>query len=262
MLAARAVRLIPARAGKTVEHGGDLGDAQAHPRAGGENVNRLVGRRAVDGSSPRGRGKPSQRSRALVSRRLIPARAGKTVAALAGVGLTAAHPRAGGENGQRRRQAGNAGGSSPRGRGKRGSAETYKQVGRLIPARAGKTASSCARSRSRAAHPRAGGENCLKHFFSHVPGGSSPRGRGKREDSDGAVSLTRLIPARAGKTFLYPSLPSLPSAHPRAGGENQTPEVRVLQDLGSSPRGRGKQADVLVCAGDNRLIPARAGKTL
>ena len=71
-----------------------------------------------------------------------------------------------------------------------------------------------------------------------------------------------LIPARAGKTWLAPSCERQQRAHPRAGGENSTTEGAVGESTGSSPRGRGKLG--LEDGGGllDRLIPARAGKTM
>ena len=51
-------------------------------------------------------------------------------------------------------------------------------------------------------------------------GGSSPRGRGKREQMRFGYNDQRLIPARAGKTMPSRSAMLVGSAHPRAGGEN------------------------------------------
>ena len=51
-------------------------------------------------------------------------------------------------------------------------------------------------------------------------------------------------------------------AHPRAGGENIKAAVSVVVEWGSSPRGRGKRGDVPPRDFFQRLIPARAGKTI
>ena len=54
---ARPGRLIPARAGKTVQGSLHCVQGRAHPRAGGENRRRRGEGLEVVGSSPRGRGK-------------------------------------------------------------------------------------------------------------------------------------------------------------------------------------------------------------
>ena len=51
-------------------------------------------------------------------------------------------------------------------------------------------------------------------------GDSSPRGRGKRSLAGDLDERVRLIPARAGKTRERPTRRAVPTAHPRAGGEN------------------------------------------
>ena len=92
--------------------------------------------------------------------------------------------------------------------------------------------------------------------------GSSPRGRGKLIDRLSIGFMSRLIPARAGKTHTI-SIPTPPiTAHPRAGGENKDEPKRPREPNGSSPRGRGKLTLAHAYASNTRLIPARAGKTL
>ena len=112
------------------------------------------------------------------------------------------------------------------------------------------------------AHPRAGGENERRRSRRRGRPGSSPRGRGKQRGLVDDPHRARLIPARAGKTIgrLAPS--SLTQAHPRAGGENERRRSRRRGRPGSSPRGRGKRIADLVEVIAERLIPARAGKTL
>ena len=132
-------RLIPAHAGKTFPQG--FGDilGQAHPRACGENpigVGRAVRPR---GSSPRMRGKPSLDRPLGRSRRLIPAHAGKTNAQFERVCLSAAHPRACGENFALAMKVKHYPGSSPRMRGKHPGRDVVVIEHGLIPAHAGKT---------------------------------------------------------------------------------------------------------------------------
>ena len=91
--------------------------------------------------------------------------------------------------------------------------------------------------------------------------GSSPRGRGKLYMSSPIRSVVGLIPARAGKTSPKTRPPAKCAAHPRAGGENDRDTDTPVSFTGSSPRGRGKRGDQAVKGLDDRLIPARAGKT-
>ena len=294
-------RLIPARAGKTGPRAGQRSREAAHPRAGGENKPsgalaniaygssprgrgkrgavvvsqsrnaahpRAGGENLINagvevlnaGSSPRGRGKRKSR-RCGRRRRLIPARAGKTGSRAFRRRPSTAHPRAGGENGARTDLSSPSTGSSPRGRGKLGEWSAQWLSSRLIPARAGKTRTCRPELTSRAAHPRAGGENFARYSRRVIAPGSSPRGRGKQRLKRKCKTPFRLIPARAGKT--HPEQPADPCApaHPRAGGENAPGNGGAHAGLGSSPRGRGKLG--ILTAWERRLglIPARAGKT-
>ena len=133
---------------------------------------------------------------------------------------------------------------------------------RLIPARAGKTLISGGPRGAVPAHPRACGENRASEAASMVPGGSSPRVRGKRRSRAGQDTLGGLIPARAGKTPAGPRKRPRRPAHPRACGENVKTVWDWVSSLGSSPRVRGKLLGVGRVPVPPGLIPARAGKTL
>ena len=216
----RGVGLIPARAGKTRLQRRSYVWRGAHPRAGGENENVGVTPRAVVGSSPRGRGKPTPMRWVPSPTRLIPARAGKTTPERTHHAPYRAHPRAGGENRVFRVTVIGLSGSSPRGRGKLGDLHPGRGQRRLIPARAGKTSEAAQHPLPIGAHPRAGGENLVQRVSLDRERGSSPRGRGKPGLGKKRPAETGLIPARAGKTRprAPPAHPS--AAHPRAGGEN------------------------------------------
>ena len=254
-------RLIPAWAGKTMRITLNSTSLTAHPRMGGENNRPHVSERVHQGSSPRGRGKPPMRHQRPPKDRLIPARAGKTMRATAGTTRRRAHPRAGGENGTVRSAGVPWAGSSPRGRGKLLQCFECRPGRGFIPARAGKTPGSSKARQSSRAHPRAGGENQPNESYEASVTGSSPRGRGKRQQNRDAQATARLIPARAGKTGLGAALSDLISAHPRAGGENDASAFTPGHALGSSPRGRGKLCSMILLSVMGRLIPARAGKT-
>ena len=231
----------PRGRGKPTEHQVSLTAPWAHPRVGGENSRSSRTFVSWLGSSPRGRGKLTRVGDARHVSRLIPAWAGKTIMMICSRYPRKAHPRVGGENDGHCRSGVADGGSSPRGRGKR--------------------SPGGARRRLRLAHPRVGGENSLLAGAYRGESGSSPRGRGKREDGSGAVSLTRLIPAWAGKTSPTRSGHLPAAAHPRVGGENCFVPRLGIEPSGSSPRGRGKpQLDAAGFALMG-LIPAWAGKT-
>ena len=153
------VGLIPAWAGKTGAVQVETGKPRAHPRVGGENSTPLAASWAVMGSSPRGRGKRAHSLRLALQPGLIPAWAGKTPCSRAPSGLPPAHPRVGGENLPDEIATCQAGGSSPRGRGKLRGVLHGDLDFRLIPAWAGKTPHTPCLLSSGTAHPRVGGEN-------------------------------------------------------------------------------------------------------
>ena len=195
------------------------------------------------------------------TRRAHPAHAGKTRMSATSRSSSWAHPRACGENSTRLSVSGPHTGSSPRMRGKQQELERRHLHTRLIPAHAGKTPANCLERFTRTAHPRACGENREIAFGNWYEQGSSPRMRGKRGCRSMRPSGLRLIPAHAGKTPLRSSPQPSPPAHPRACGENCPTRVSVSFAKGSSPRMRGKRADVYRLSSPGGLIPAHAGKT-
>ena len=199
--------LIPAWAGKTCRWGQSWLIIAAHPRVGGENPVTVGDNAKQFGSSPRGRGKPP------VQTSLVP--------------TAWAHPRVGGENRRCRRMTWACSGSSPRGRGKHADLRSADQPPRLIPAWAGKTGLAGTENSHVRAHPRVGGENTLRSTVSRPASGSSPRGRGKRNDDGRHAPRRGLIPAWAGKTERCCGRSHRVAAHPRVGGENpQRPNPR------------------------------------
>ena len=94
----RAVRLIPAHAGKTIAVLDDVADGAAHPRSRGENYRSEVPSLIHDGSSPLTRGKPAYGLTRITHGRLIPAHAGKTASGGGNASAQSAHPRSRGEN--------------------------------------------------------------------------------------------------------------------------------------------------------------------
>ncbi|ERH32731.1 hypothetical protein HMPREF1550_00919 [Actinomyces sp. oral taxon 877 str. F0543] len=232
--------LIPARAGKTPRAGPPASAPPAHPRACGENDFDRLAEAAGNGSSPRVRGKHREQVRQRRRRRLIPARAGKTMGCFSFGGTVGAHPRACGENDIAGCSPPALQGSSPRVRGKPHRRPARGPAHRLIPARAGKTARWRSRSCWWGAHPRACGENAPLHLKPSEIQGSSPRVRGKLAVLGGEAEERGLIPARAGKTTPPPPASWGPAAHPRACGENSSSSGLLPRGPGSSPRVRGK----------------------
>ena len=195
-------RLIPARAGNTDRQGPTLGASAAHPRARGEHKRPSSTTRPSNGSSPRARGTRVPTPRRTRSCRLIPARAGNTAARARSPIPPAAHPRARGEHGFPRAASALIDGSSPRARGTRPRHDQRDGRRRLIPARAGNTRPAVLPITLTTAHPRARGEH--QGIVEMVGGevGSSPRARGTLTPRATAPPGKRLIPARAGNTYV------------------------------------------------------------
>ena len=132
---------------------------------------------------------------------------------------------------------------------------------RLIPAHAGKTGTSTCIRGAATAHPRSRGENMYRSSSSHPTAGSSPLTRGKHAVTLDRVTLTRLIPAHAGKTVCGVRPLGCFPAHPRSRGENWAFRSRLFPCAGSSPLTRGKLSCMSCLRGVGGLIPAHAGKT-
>ena len=192
--------LIPACAGKTCALRPSRGRARAHPRVCGENRPRQRRQIVVAGSSPRVRGKRLGGDVERLPVRLIPACAGKTVAARCGRPPLPAHPRVCGENGSTATGSRQCWGSSPRVRGKRLRHRGHLGAGGLIPACAGKTRHPSPYRLVRGSHPRVCGENAHGDRVVGRARGSSPRVRGKPYPPRRPRPREGLIPACAGKT--------------------------------------------------------------
>ena len=239
--------------------------------------------RSGSGSSPRVRGKLGDRRCPAVPGGLIPACAGKTPTADLQIACKVAHPRVCGENLVINGDFDGNLGSSPRVRGKRRehwlrsaslglipacAGKTAQELAGalslpgLIPACAGKTYRTAPPSAGRRAHPRVCGENSPSTWPTPDWVGSSPRVRGKPDAPVHAGQAAGLIPACAGKTGPAREMVRRPWAHPRVCGENFLAPGALDQDLGSSPRVRGKRVRLGEEPVQRGLIPACAGKTI
>ena len=152
-------------------------------------------------------------------------------------------------------------GSSPLARGTLQRRALSLGCRRLIPARAGNTPPSTRDTRPPPAHPRSRGEHLSAGHQGQNLSGSSPLARGTRTRHDQFLAQYRLIPARAGNTWVMSSYFTVSPAHPRSRGEHTG--LRVAQNFhnGSSPLARGTQHRTQREPCQRRLIPARAGNT-
>ena len=192
------------------------------------------------GTSPRMRGKHCFDLCSKVSRRNIPAYAGKTGPARLCLPLPPEHPRVCGEN----CLAGVAfqikGGTSPRMRGKLTLSLDPEIAFRNIPAYAGKTERHTGKQPLTKEHPRVCGENVMVRKIRVCVKGTSPRMRGKLYQMVLVYRLRRNIPAYAGKTLEIGEAPPGYEEHPRVCGENRNQFSRPVGTIGTSPRMRGK----------------------
>ena len=213
------------------------------------------------GSSPRMRGKPERRRQRHAGRRIIPAHAGQTLPYSARWMVYADHPRACGANHSGTIRPTSCIGSSPRMRGKPLLGKRRVGLRRIIPAHAGQTGNANMPHGKPTDHPRACGANYGRTGISGYDYGSSPRMRGKPYPNQTNYCRSRIIPAHAGQTSPARTTCSMWKDHPRACGANKLDLYRELVDYGSSPRMRGKPADLHRQGIHDRIIPAHAGQT-
>ena len=86
--------------------------------------------------------------------------------------------------------------------------------------------------------------------------GSPPRGRGKVIASPGNLVGQGITPAWAGKRKLIEEGDWESKDHPRMGGEKPHPVSQGQCQLGSPPRGRGKDFSAVVGDAEHRITPA------
>ena len=217
---------------------------------------------AGKGLSPRGRGKPLPYGHWRSGSRSIPAWAGETQSVLRPVRRPRVYPRVGGGNDLVIDRILFATGLSPRGRGKQSRQVIVQPFQGSIPAWAGETSFSLARSQTGTVYPRVGGGNDGPIQFQPYRVGLSPRGRGKPPGAPYSVTLTGSIPAWAGETQWSRYGRWQKRVYPRVGGGNPAAAIVSPFGLGLSPRGRGKLGIAEQPLGLPQSIPAWAGETV
>ena len=171
-----------------------------HPRSRGVYHRRFSGLRFESGSSPLARGLRVGHVALLVSWGIIPARAGFTTGGACPWCRHPDHPRSRGVYGSFSSNGQWGEGSSPLARGLRGTRmERYSRL-RIIPARAGFTASTQSARPPRTDHPRSRGvyDHSLRKGL--LVEGSSPLARGLLYQASLDALPNGIIPARAGFT--------------------------------------------------------------
>ena len=232
-----------------------------HPRSRGVYRGDSRRNRSRGGSSPLARGLPLPPGLDLLHGRIIPARAGFTLAPFLGSVRWPDHPRSRGVYDPHRRGRRSVRGSSPLARGLLIQLEGGSADGRIIPARAGFTQRRKRRWPARPDHPRSRGVYSVTRSATGVSGGSSPLARGLRPRLVGRQVRNRIIPARAGFTEVAARQAGPRPDHPRSRGVYPSKYLGMFQCGGSSPLARGLQRSDDEGADQLRIIPARAGFT-
>ena len=180
-----------------------------HPRACGANGVWGTFNIRGHGSSPRMRGKPTDKFLIDIPVRIIPAHAGQTSTPSSLSNHCSDHPRACGANVSSDGMLARCTGSSPRMRGKRSRRRCPTSSPRIIPAHAGQTSCRNCGTHNHPDHPRACGANTIAFGEFFVGSGSSPRMRGKQTGSPDLADSVRIIPAHAGQTGSNESYPMI-----------------------------------------------------
>ena len=150
------------------------------------------------------------------------------------------HPRVGGEKALIGRCLFGLRGSPPRGRGKEFLDKSRSNCIRITPAWAGKSHLGIVLGELVEDHPRVGGEKFSSVMRQTSRRGSPPRGRGKVVPEGMEKAGVRITPAWAGKRSFFVLSKGGEKDHPRVGGEKLRFQVISARELGSPPRGRGK----------------------
>ena len=213
------------------------------------------------GSSPLARGLQVHGPEDVGGLGIIPARAGFTFIAVYPVRRVRDHPRSRGVYARWQGRLRAWRGSSPLARGLRHVRHRSADGERIIPARAGFTASGGTCGRGRRDHPRSRGV-----YRAPRPGtprrlGSSPLARGLRLPARGDHNHLRIIPARAGFTLPSRCASTTRKDHPRSRGVYAMTDPSLDAIVGSSPLARGLPYMFAELGEDRRIIPARAGFT-
>ena len=213
------------------------------------------------GSSPLARGLLLGITRNRCRHRIIPARAGSTYLPEEVTKFLEDHPRSRGVYVPAGGGDEVPGGSSPLARGLLNDLSILVAQERIIPARAGSTATTTTHSWRRSDHPRSRGVYRAVCRVSVSGGGSSPLARGllfcglQPADGEG------IIPARAGSTSRRCCSTDCAWDHPRSRGVYGMSSLFRDAKRGSSPLARGLLSGLICIIIRKGIIPARAGST-
>ena len=212
-----------------------------HPRSRGVYWNPAIHDAKSNGSSPLARGLPAPAERPATG--------------------IADHPRSRGVYLWTLESSFAVAGSSPLARGLPGTYHAYGEVDRIIPARAGFTASAAAVKSTAEDHPRSRGVYPRLIAQSGRLPGSSPLARGLLRGDLHLDRHPRIIPARAGFTMPSSVRRSTAADHPRSRGVYYWCLSARAWAAGSSPLARGLRVAIALPFVQSGIIPARAGFT-
>ena len=193
-------RIIPARAGFTIEAREYSPGREDHPRSRGVYIDDMGMFYAIRGSSPLARGLPSAIMISASGSGIIPARAGFTGEVSESIFRSSDHPRSRGVYPLPVRLGPRLDGSSPLARGLRLRDLDLDSRVRIIPARAGFTILRGTSLPPHRDHPRSRGVYRGVRARDRGRWGSSPLARGLPEQYLEQSPRDRIIPARAGFT--------------------------------------------------------------
>ena len=227
--------IIPARAGFTPSREGCSYRHPDHPRSRGVYSSPSFLGLPAPGSSPLARGLRRLSDHLGMAARIIPARAGFTLAHAIRIHTSSDHPRSRGVYTDRQATNRNHHGSSPLARGLRAWKSPHSQRSGIIPARAGFTVSPSSCSRCISDHPRSRGVYLRCAFSAPIMAGSSPLARGLLDGITEIKYAARIIPARAGFTWGSRHALGCLTDHPRsrgvyACGSLESQRTRTLPD--------------------------------
>ena len=131
----------------------------------------------------------------------------------------------------------------------------------IIPACAGSSTATPARSTRSRDHPRAGGEQAFSKENIDFGAGSSPRGRGAGMAPHTVLRHAGIIPAHAGSRSNVRLCRWALRDHPRACGEQSGDKADEGRRGRSSPRMRGAVLLIVTSPLDSGIIPACAGSS-
>ena len=136
-----------------------------------------------------------------------------------------------------------------------------RKLGGITPARAGKTFNKFTTIVICWDHPRSCGKDFRIEPALNFMLGSPPLVRERRRKKSLHLLMTRITPARAGKTMIQLMKSRSSRDHPRSCGKDLRPLPQTSSSSGSPPLVRERPPYVCSRECGNRITPARAGKT-